>query len=119
MSDIKHTPGPWINKLPSMNDEHMCRVMSAGYPQEPGYQKAYPVVAMTWSPEHVVSYVGLSRQECIANARLIAAAPDGLALAKAVVEYFGDDPIDPLLDGDIRLREMARAIVAKAEGGAQ
>ena len=49
-----------------------------------------------------------------ANARLIATAPDGIALARMVVEYFGDDEIDPFLDGDIELREAARALIAKA-----
>ena len=36
---------------------------------------------------------------------------DGLALAKRVLKYFGDGSIDPKLDGDIELREMARKIV--------
>ena len=36
---------------------------------------------------------------------------DGLALAKRVLKYFGDGFIDPELDGDIELREMARKIV--------
>lgn len=38
----------------------------------------------------------------------------GLELAKAVVEYFGAGPIDPLLTSDRALRECARVIVANA-----
>jgi hypothetical protein len=41
---------------------------------------------------------------------------EGYELAKLVVQYFGDGPIDPMLDCDIRLRQAARDIVAKAEG---
>lgn len=37
----------------------------------------------------------------------------GVELARAVCKYFGDGPIDPILDGDIRLRDMARSIVAQ------
>ncbi|MFL6427864.1 MAG: hypothetical protein ACJ71S_06440 [Acidobacteriaceae bacterium] len=43
------------------------------------------------------------------------AAPDGLDLAKMVAKYFGESPIDELLDADIALRDAARAIIAKAE----
>ncbi len=53
-----------------------------------------------------------------ANARLIAAAPDGLALAQMVVKYFGEDEIQDFLDGDITLRDAARALIAKAGGRA-
>lgn len=56
------------------------------------------------------------RRELMANARLISAAPDGLALATLVSKYFGDGEIDPMLDCDIRLRQAARDLIAKAEG---
>lgn len=43
-------------------------------------------------------------------------SPDpGLELARAVVKYFGDGPINKTLDGDIALRDQARAVIAKAE----
>jgi hypothetical protein len=40
----------------------------------------------------------------------------GVELARAVVEYFGSEPIDRLLTSDIALRDCARAIVAEVEG---
>lgn len=49
-------------------------------------------------------------------ARAIETAPMGIELAREIVEYFGDDEIEPLLTTDIKLREMARAILAHAEG---
>lgn len=51
-----------------------------------------------------------------ANARLITTAPDGLALARKILEYFGDVEIDPILDADRELQARARAIVLKALG---
>jgi hypothetical protein len=38
----------------------------------------------------------------------------GVVLARRVVKYFGDEEIDPLLDGDIELREMARELLKAA-----
>lgn len=43
-------------------------------------------------------------------------AKDGYELAKAIVEYFGNGRIDPLLTSDIILRNKARTIIAKVEG---
>lgn len=63
-----------------------------------------------------VASVSVTNIDADANARLIAAAPDGYALAKLIVEYFGDDDIDELLNVDIRLRDAARALIAKVEG---
>lgn len=40
---------------------------------------------------------------------------DGLALAQRVVEYFGTGPIDPTLDCDIEVRQMALDLLAKAQ----
>lgn len=51
-------------------------------------------------------------------ARAIEAAPLGIELAREIVAYFGDEPIEPFLNTDIRLRDLARALIAKAEGRA-
>jgi hypothetical protein len=45
-----------------------------------------------------------------------AAESDAVRLARMVAKYFGDGPINPLLDGDIALREAARALIAKESG---
>lgn len=47
---------------------------------------------------------------------LLSAAPELLEVAKLVVEFFGTNPIEDMLDADIRLRDTARAAIAKAEG---
>ena len=65
---MKHTPGPWRIFPP----EHMCTVTAEG-------EMSDVVICRTWSPDHVASYVGFTRDECLANAHLIAAAPDLLA----------------------------------------
>lgn len=43
----------------------------------------------------------------------------GVEFARAVVEYFGSEPIDPLLTSDIALRNCALAIVRLASRGKQ
>jgi hypothetical protein len=59
---------------------------------------------------------GMHLAGCITRRRLNDAAEDLLVVAKLVVEFFGTDPIEDLLDADIRLRDAARAAIAKAEG---
>jgi hypothetical protein len=64
--------------MPGRDDAHMCRVTTDYDPQ--GKERgagvsARPIIGMTWHPEHCVSYVGLSRAECMANAEMFAAAP--------------------------------------------
>jgi hypothetical protein len=73
----KITPGTWTAEMPGRNDAHMCRVMTDYDPQakDRGVGGARLLIGMTWHPEHIVSYVGLTREECMANAALFAAAP--------------------------------------------
>ena len=56
---------------------------------------------------------------CEADMRLIAAAPNLLAFAQAVVELSNLVSADDLLDGLPVLAEQARAAIAKATGGAE
>jgi hypothetical protein len=73
------TPGPWANKVPGRDDEHMCRLLG------PAKGDAREVLGLTWHPEVPVSYVGLSRQQCVDNAAFIAhARTDVPALVEAV-----------------------------------
>ena len=89
MNEHKHTPGPWKVSDKMMTDEMICRhdtikawvhscryiegagkLLATAQSNEPigtGYNGGHPQVA--------------SRDEMLANARLIAAAPDLLALA--------------------------------------
>lgn len=47
------------------------------------------------------------------------AAKDLYRVAEMVVKYFGEDDIDEFLDGDIALRDAARAALSKARGESQ
>jgi hypothetical protein len=63
------TPGPWSNGVRGSGpdgDAHMCRVMAR---REGGGEQ----LALTWHQDHIVSYVGLTRQQCVDNAEHIAA----------------------------------------------
>lgn len=73
------TPGEWTLGMPGRDDAHMCRILSDYDPQakdraEFVRDKVRCVIGETWDPKHVVSYVGLTRQECVANAALFAAS---------------------------------------------
>lgn len=81
----KHTPGPWTVNE-STND--------------------YMVVA---GRERIAGYISK------ANAQLIAAAPDLLALAREIHEYFGNGRIEQILSTDRRLRDTARSLVRRVE----
>jgi len=100
----KHTPGPWTNQVvntvsgvcfkvgpfPWKEGElnHAC--IYADYPNKSGYE------------------------QCAANARLIAAAPDLLEALQAMLTHMGmdeDDWIKPTFN-------QARAAIAKATGDA-
>jgi hypothetical protein len=103
----KHTPGPWtLGDFP-----WMCQVIApVNDPDRPGLGH---VVCKTWSPDHIASYVGFSRDEQYANARLIAAAPDLLAVLKEVAEcseYWSE------YDVPLGIHERIAAAIAKAEG---
>jgi hypothetical protein len=81
-----HTPGPWI--VDAYGD----------------------VTANGEDVAHVVSYYGVD--ECIANARLIAAAPEMLAALRGFLAEFGDKT-----DNNANVR-AAREAIAKTEGRA-
>jgi hypothetical protein len=97
---IRPTPAPWVAEIPGHDDAHMCRVHS----HQPG---CYFQVGMTWHPEVLVSAVGIERAECMANARLMAAAPDLLAALKRAVWCVGDGH---------QGKPAMLAAIAKAEG---
>ncbi len=105
MSEIKHSPGPWKLVGPDRDDPHRVHVSSSGN----WYRFASVVVRM----------IGEVKDEPIglANARLIAAAPDLLAAAKIVLaglnQRIDAAPIDavPVFDGIAELHSA----VAKAE----
>jgi len=93
----KHTPGPW---------------------RQQGAPNSHRVNAVSSGPVAVASERFMSREERIANARLIAAAPDLLAALKDWQELRdseGDDGRD-VVEWIERVERQMRAAIAKAEG---
>lgn len=90
-----HTPGPWWTVGSSQTS------ILQGDKHDP------QIVATTETGDimNVESYA-----ECIANARLIASAPDLLAACKEA---------DALLNDTTAVRKILRAAIAKAEGRAE
>lgn len=104
----RHTPGPW------MWDESWGAIMA-------NHSGGSRLVCPMWTGS---DRRGLGRQvedEDMANARLIEAAPELLAACKMVVEYYekmSGNPNAPIPDKYwIRGALLARAAIAKAEGG--
>jgi hypothetical protein len=111
-----HTPGPWVADISERwsADTHVRVPSLAG---QPGYGPHGPAVA------RVLRYIR-NRDEVLANARLIAAAPELLAeldcrvgdlvmLRKAIEA--NDPKVELLVRIDDMLRET-RAAIAKAQG---
>jgi hypothetical protein len=118
MSDIKHTPGPW------RVEQNTTFIWGACNPDDPttrgmGFPIAYARMVSSDREIGVIS-------EAEANARLIAAAPDGYAFAKALDASWSETlPLGPdaYSEGNVTIGEehaelwrQCRAFIAKAEG---
>lgn len=116
MSEGKHTPGPW--EMISGTDEHGCNsIVEILSPYEPDAQFQVALTNGPWDMD------GNASEECIANARLIAAAPDMLAIIKEILHaeiiYTGaiEESIAACgLDSVAPLKAKIEAAIAKAEG---
>jgi hypothetical protein len=98
----RHTPAPWVLKIRPA--EHDDNVTVAEIEVNGKYRGG---IARLQSAEHID---GIAKDELIANARLIAAAPEMLdALTRAVSCQPSDDSCEPWVSD-------ARAAIAKAEG---
>ena len=114
----KHTPGPWHLGTPSAayDNSHMCEVMTEYATKNEGATVGcHDVICRTWSPNHMASSVRLSWQECYANARLIAAAPELLEALRTLLSYANTLEMRLDADGEHRAMQQARAAIAKAE----
>lgn len=105
MADVKHTPGPW-------------HVASVGHGSRYG---AYQVDAWALRERSILrgDMPGDACAEREANARLIAAAPDLLAVAKAIAGLSCMAPEMTAVDYDAAFSMIvsdASAAIAKAEG---
>lgn len=100
MDDPQHTPGPWTIEYPMGDDQHV--IVQAN---KPTYEWSF--IATVTSDEQD----GKSRippAQSLANARLIAAAPDLLAACKCVCGMLGTAYDLP------RALSLVRAAIAKA-----
>jgi hypothetical protein len=109
MSDAKHTPGPW-----RANERTICP-RSRKWVQT-DVRGGGEVVAICSRTRHTVSDDDVA--EVMANARLIAAAPDLLAACEAAMEFLpkGEYPGGSGQTEAVRVRDLVRAAIAKAKG---
>lgn len=93
-----HTPGPWSAGRAIPEDNTISRIVRAGY-------------------DHIAVVMDLdgAAQEAVDNARLIAAAPELLAVLQALVGEADLGEIDHD-DGTRALLAQARAAIARATG---
>jgi hypothetical protein len=106
-----HTPGPW-EIAPHPDDAEVLEIVSE-YSELPGGRKS-----ANWIAEcdaGIDSDADLQTQQATnkANARLITAAPDLLAMVQAFYEAYNGAEY---AEGGWPLMDQARAAIAKAEG---
>lgn len=101
----KHTPGPWeIREAIKAEHEFDIRPMRRG-----DAESSLPQVFVGYRPIATVKHdKRLDKDQAIANAHLIAAAPELLAALKVAEESVGD----------MRSLQIVRAAIAKAVGSA-
>jgi len=103
MTQAKYTPGPWALQYEPTS--------TAGVRVRFDIRSATRIaIASGQSQEHLGEDVGVQEVECIANARLIAAAPELLEALQETLGYFPAEFRSQL--------EKARAAIAKATGAA-
>ncbi|PCA96267.1 hypothetical protein [Pseudomonas aeruginosa] len=99
MSEKSHTPGPWVsrNNMVFGGKKCICSNVNAASP----------------TPQNIAEDVAMS----IANARLIAAAPELLEALQGMIEVYGgqyNDDCLPKSSTELELIQQARAAIAKA-----
>lgn len=100
MSDTAHTPGPWE-----------ATDLTGKPVNDPGVMSAKHCVATVWIND-------ISRKQAVANAQLMAAAPDMLAALREVEGFLNDqaDADDGRPNDAMRHLMEVRAAIAIAEG---
>lgn len=106
---MTHTPGPWFARGTDIPKSRRYSIMSfTGHKEDNGAARVGGVDTC-----HV------TKDQALANARLIAAAPDLLwALKKAVADYGRDGGPWNVPNEPGAWLSMARSAIADAEGGA-
>lgn len=106
MSEGKHTPGPW--RVSTCNGNHVLK------DNDNHKSKFHGTTIMVANCDYQQTSVGGSKQ---ANARLIAAAPELLEAARAVLAWIEDHQDEQWRHDHEASAEMLRAALAKAEKG--
>lgn len=121
MSSAKHTPGPWATS-PSRDGSHDIGIVGAGH--EPKRN----IVLLAECFSDIRRAHEYANEECIANARLIAAAPELLealrqsanmlsAIAGDIEDGYSIDSLRyKYLMAVVNARDTARATLIQAEG---
>jgi len=102
-TEAKHTPGPWHVVAAADPIERTICFTFGGFPESSSTGPIATTNTSSYSDE-------LRHDVACANARLIAAAPDLLAVCKEIAEHGTED-------WEARMRTLSAAI-ARAEGGA-
>lgn len=109
MSEQKHTPGPW--SLVETPDEKMI----SSWHVQIGEDRV-SVFPYTRQYSECRQYSGLvTDHQKMADARLIASAPELLEALEGMIQvYGGGTQWDPPTSTELQLHDMARAAIAKA-----
>lgn len=99
-----HTPGPWIARRDE-ETKQFIRIRGTGF-----HNGNIAMICKNFKPDGILPGEGL------ANARLIAAAPDLLEALQALVEIHQERPTYPPLEERAMSWEKARGAIAKAIG---
>jgi hypothetical protein len=110
----KHTPGPW--KLSHSGYANAPFVLHVG-DVNPNYNRRYPLQGVDWIAE-IRDDESEDHPRYEANARLIAAAPQLLAILKTIVAQLHNTCVSDMESGDAMCVSVdeAKAAIAKAEG---
>jgi hypothetical protein len=111
-----HTPGPWVLTIKPAAHDADFTVAEIEQPRSVKYRGA---VTRMQSAEHIY---GIGREELIANARLISAAPDMLDALEQCAEYFdkfadADHDQDGFVPNEaMQMLTLVMNAIAKTEG---
>jgi len=110
--ETKHTPGPWIVGRTITGSEEMAEFVGLNSEGEKRFN------AMVIAPSYAIAGVGgVGREECLANARLIASAPDmaaELATLRADKAELVDQLKHAVSEFDIATDQECKEMLTKA-----
>ena len=112
----KHTPAPWVLTIKPAEHDADFTVAEIEQPRSVKYRGA---VTRMQSAEHIY---GIGRDELIANAHLLAAAPDMLDVLEQCAEYFdkfadADHDQDGFVANEaMQMLTLVMNVIAQAEG---